>query len=141
MPTLLTRQAAASLEQRPACNFSEPSQNVLVEQQVTLEELKKRCARYKELLASLQPPQDQSMIRAANFTSESVLRMLQQNPQSTFIRVYYGIDAQGEHLLFMAPVTNTASLAAEEDTLYVEACCACPPLRNCPADELLEENQ
>lgn len=140
MPTLLTRQVEASLDQTPPCNFSDPTQNVFQEQQVTIEELEARCARYQQLLASLQPPQDQTMIRAANFTTDSVQLLLQQSPNSTFIRVYYGIDENGEHMLFMAPVTETGSLVAEEETVYVEACCACPPLRNCPEDELLEGN-
>ncbi len=138
MPTLLTRQTEALLEDVQPCNFSDSEQNQLVAQQVTIEELRNRCDRYKKLLTSLQPAQDTTMIRAANFTTDSILQMIQQSPTSAFIRVYYGIDETGEHRLFMAPVTEAGTLAAEEDTLYVDDCCRCPPLLNCPADELLE---
>lgn len=133
MPTLITRKTE---EQDMSCNYSDLTQNIFVEQQVTIEDLKKRCARYKELLDSLQAPEN-SMIRAANFTSESVLQMLQQSPSSAFIRVYYGIEENGEHVLFMAPVTEAGTLTTANDTIYVDSCCECPPLRNCPEDELL----
>ncbi|PRY09840.1 hypothetical protein CLV24_11744 [Pontibacter ummariensis] len=139
MPILLTRQKDDVLAKSQPCDFSDPSLNQIVEQQTTIEEMKKRCDRYKQLLASLQPPQDNTMIRAANFTTDSVLQMIQQSPSSSFIRVYYGIEESGEHVLFMAPVTEAGTLAAEEETIYVDDCCRCPPLSNCPADGLLEE--
>lgn len=139
MPTLLTRKKDDLQEQAQPCNFSDAAQNELIAMPTSLEMLKKRCARYEELLSSLQPPQENSMIRAASFTTDSVLKMIRQSPASSFIRVYYGIEASGEHLLFMAPVKQDGMLAAEEDTLYVDDCCRCPPLRNCPEDPLVEE--
>jgi len=138
MPTLLTRKKDNLQEQAQPCNFSDAAQNELIEMPTSLEELRKRCARYEELLSSLQPPQGNSMIRAANFTTDSVLKLVQQSPASSFIRVYYGIDERGKHLLFMAPVKQDGMLAAEEDTIYADDCCACPPRLNCPPDELLE---
>lgn len=140
MPTLITRKTDNLLDQDQTqpCNFSDLSQNEFVEVQIPLEELRERCARYRDYLAALQPPQDTLMIRAANFTTDSVLQMIQQNPGSAFIRVYYGIEATGEHRLFMAPVMEANSLTTETDLTYVDDCCRCPPRLNCPEDELLE---
>ena len=81
------------------------------------------------------------MIQAANFTTDSAQCMLQCIPDSVFSRVYHSIDENGENTVFTAPVMEAGFLVAEENTLYVEACGACPPLRNCPRDELLEEGQ
>jgi len=155
MPKLITRKKNSATVQAEPCNFIDPSQNAFVEQQVPLDEFKARCARYYDYLAALQPPQENTMIRAANFTTDAVLRLLQQNPASAFIRVYYGIDANGEHGLFMAPVpeetaataaggtdlpaagTATSEEAAADELLYVDDCCVCPPRLNCPRDGLL----
>lgn len=138
MPTLLTRSNDASSPEFP-CNFSDPSQNQLVALQVTLEELQARCARYRTLLSSLLPSQEHIMIQAANFTTDSVRQLLAHSPDSAFIRVYYGIEENGEHRLFMAPVSGAGTLSEPEteDLLFVDDCCHCPPRRNCPADELL----
>ncbi|MBB6611769.1 hypothetical protein H7F15_12025 [Pontibacter sp. Tf4] len=138
MPTLITRKTDGLQEQTQPCNFSDVNQNEFVELDVTHEELRQRCARYKAYLAALQPPQDNTMIRAANFTTDSVLQMIQQSPGSAFIRVYYGIEENGEHRLFMAPVNDANSLTTETDLTYVDDCCRCPPLLNCPADDLME---
>lgn len=138
MPTLITRKTDNLQEQAQPCNFSDLSQNEFVEVEVSLEELRARCTRYKDYLAALQPPQDGTMIRAANFTTDSVLQMIQQNPSSSFIRVYYGIEENGEHRLFMAPVNDVSSLTTETELTYVDDCCRCPPRMNCPEDELLE---
>lgn len=134
MPTLITPKTN---EQDAPCNYSSLSQNVFEERHVTIDELKQRCARYKELLDSLQAPEE-SMIRAANFTTDSVLMMLQQNPSSSFIRVYFGIEENGKPVLFMTPVTEAGTLSTEDETIYVDDCCACPPRLNCPEDEILE---
>ena len=137
MPILISPKVESLQMQTSSCSFHNPAQNEFTTQQVTMEELKERCDRYAKLLASLQPPQDATMIRAANFTTDSVLQMLQQYPGSTFIRVYYGIDEAGNHLLFMAPVPDSESQIAQEDTIYVDGCCHCPPMGNCPNDGLL----
>ncbi len=137
MPKLLTREVEDSLKQPEPCNLSAPAENVMVEQQVPIEEFKERCDRYLKLLSSLQLPQQNTMVRAANFTTESVLQMIQSSPGSSFIRVYYGIDANGEHGLFMAPISEAGSLDTNEETVYVDDCCACPPLGNCQDDPLL----
>ncbi|ARS35755.1 hypothetical protein [Pontibacter actiniarum] len=139
MATLLTRQTDAS-SQQPSCNFTDPAQAQMVALQVPLEELQARCARYRTLLASLQPSQEHTMIQAANFTTDSVRQLLEQSPDSAFIRVYYGIEEDGTHRLFMAPVTEPMALSATEaaDMLFVDDCCHCPPRLNCPADELLD---
>lgn len=138
MANLLTRPSEAASPQTP-CNFTDPAQAQLVHQQVSLETLQARCARYRALLASLQPSQEHSMIQAANFTTDSVRQLLAQSPGSAFIRVYYGIEENGTHRLFMAPVTDAAesAVASAADMLYVDDCCHCPPRLNCPADELL----
>ncbi|WP_242917392.1 hypothetical protein [Pontibacter liquoris] len=135
MPRLITRNTTETKEQ--PCHFTDLSQNVFLEEQVTIEALQARCARYRDLLASLQPPQENTMIRAANFTTDSVLQLIQQSPTSAFIRVYYGLDENGEHLLFMAPVSDAGTLAMTEETIYVDDCCRCPPMGNCPEDPLL----
>lgn len=138
MPKLITRQTDSLQKQDQPCNFEDLSQNIFEEQEITIEELKKRCARYRELLASLQPSQEQTMIQASNFTTESVLQLIQRSPGSAFIRVYYGIEENGEHRLFMAPVSEAGNLVTEDSSIYVDDCCHCPPRLNCPADELLE---
>lgn len=153
MPKLITRKV--HMQDEP-CNFTDLSQNDFVEQHVPLTELKMRCTRYKDYLAALQPPQENIMVRAASFTVDSVLQVIQKNPQAAFIRVYNGIDENGQHLLFMAPVTQTGSTTeevasfstteesttstSEEEITVADSCCECPPLRNCQGDELLEEN-
>jgi len=138
MPTLITRATSDSLEQESPCNFNDLTQNKFVEQKITSSDLQQRCARYADLLASLQPSQLGTMLQAANFTTDSVLQLIQQNPGSAFLRVYYGIDETGEHRLFMGPVSDSSSVTAmDEETLYVDDCCHCPPMGNCPNDELL----
>ena len=111
-----------------------------------------RCTRYRDYLASLQPPQDQVMIRAANFSVESILQIIQEKPEAAFVRVYYGIEADGRHLLFMTPVSDAGtatapsaydtlaatSSATEEDLVFADECCHCPPRLNCPKDVLIE---
>ncbi|TXK33749.1 hypothetical protein FVR03_18775 [Pontibacter qinzhouensis] len=137
MPKLLTKVMQEGQPQADPCDFTDLSRNDLTETAVTLQELRDRCDRYKTYLASLQPPQGDIMIRAANFTTESVLRMIGHSPDSPFIRVYYGIGDDGRHLLFLAPVQQAGVLAKGDNTIYVDDCCACPPIRNCPGDELL----
>jgi hypothetical protein len=68
-----------------------------------------------------------------------VRQLLDQSPGSAFIRVYYGIEENGEHRLFMAPVAEagTLTMAQTTDMLFVDDCCHCPPRLNCPADALL----
>lgn len=147
MPNLITRKPEQKNE---PCNFTEPALNEFVVQQVSSDLLRMRCTRFKDHLAALQPPQHETIIRAANFTVDSVLNMIQQNPDAPFIRVYNGIDEEGKHLLFMTTttgtvestgttVTETAS-ASEEELTFADSCCECPPLRNCQDDDLLEPN-
>ena len=144
MPKLLKRKKEDQQEKSLPCNFSEPSMNVMVAEQTTIEELRQRCARYLELLKSLQPSQENVMIRATNFTVGSVQQLIQDNPDSTFLRVYYGIEETGEHIMFMGAVTEGAMATAsaegtpEAGTDYVDTCCSCPPMGDCKNDELLE---
>ncbi|MBA9077450.1 hypothetical protein [Rufibacter quisquiliarum] len=135
MPKLLT--ASATETQSPLCQFTQPTQNESEGQQVPVAELKARCDRYYHYLAALQPPQENTMLRAANFTVASILEMLQESPQSNFIRVYYGIKENGEHELFMAPITADGTPDTSEEAVYADDCCACPPMSNCSNDEFL----
>jgi hypothetical protein len=151
MPRLLKRKDKKNAENQPIpCDFTASTLNVMVEEQVSQQELQARCVRYYDYLAALQPPQETIMLRASNFTTESVLQLIQSNPTSTFLRVYYGINEFGEHGLFMGAVTEqpatagststagiTASETTTEDPTYVEECCACPPRGNCQDDTLL----
>ncbi|MFB9862737.1 hypothetical protein [Rufibacter immobilis] len=138
MPKLLTPTSREA--QTPLCQFSQPTQNVLEEQQVPMEELKARCDRYYDHLSALQPPQENIMLRAANFTVASIQQMIQASPDSAFIRVYYGIKENGEHELFMVPVNPDGTPDSNADTVYVDNCCACPPMGNCSNDELLSDS-
>ncbi|WP_207436056.1 hypothetical protein [Sabulibacter ruber] len=140
MPILLTRNVDNSMSgpEPGPCDFSGSTPNVMVEQPVPLGELKARCDRYRQYLASLQPSQEDTMMRAANFTTESVLRLIQQYPASSFIRVYYGIGEDGRHVIFMGAVQGEPSFArTEAEALYVDDCCLCPPRLNCQEDGLL----
>ncbi|WP_192822816.1 hypothetical protein [Rufibacter sp. LB8] len=154
MAILVTRRLEDSQKQADPCNFSEPTANVMVEQQIPIEDLKLRCDRYKDYLAALQPPQDNLMIRASNFTTDSVLQLIQANPGSAFIRVYYGIKEDGQHVFFMGAVEDSTSLLTQDtsvssvestdtggetpgDPTYIDDCCSCPPRGGCQDDPLI----
>lgn len=138
MPRLFTRPKNKLNRSTAPYDFKNASREEFEMQQTTIEELKARCDRYEAMLATLSSPVRAKMLRATNFRADAVADMLAQHPGYTFIRIYNGIDEQGNHLMFMAPAGHDGASFTEEDTIWLDDCCRCPPMGNCPADPILD---
>jgi hypothetical protein len=140
------------LGSQSACDYQHPEKTLLVpitdtDQETVIEKLKKRCKKFKDnVLPAVNHPHKDSMIRAANFLAKpipskpelrSVLDMIQQNEDILHIRVYYGVDENGEHVFFMVPIREGGMIIEKADTIFLDNCCHCPPMSNCPNDQLL----
>ena len=139
MPTLFTRPKNKLNRASALYNFKNAAAEKFEMQQTTIEELKARCDRYAAMLATLSSPLRAKMVRATNFRADAVADLLAQNPDYAFIRIYNGIDEHGNHLLFMAPAGHDGASITEEDTIWLDDCCRCPPMGNCPSDPILDE--
>jgi hypothetical protein len=145
MPTLWTRLKSKDTDATPACDFQtlENNQFITIEstsQDPILEKLKKRCKKFKEELIDTSPHKEK-IIRAANFKlngDRSVMEMIKKNPNMFFLRVYYGIDDNGEHVCFLSLTPEDNPNVSIADPIFLDNCCHCPPMSNCPKDQLLE---
>jgi hypothetical protein len=116
MPTLWTPPKDSSLYSLSACDYQNPANNALVPindtaQETVIEKLKKRCKKYKDDVISSAPlPHKDNLIRAANFLVHpdpanpqraSLLGILEQNIKDIlFVRVYYGVEENGESAFY-----------------------------------------
>jgi hypothetical protein len=82
-------------------------------------------------------PKIKQIKKATSFPIQDVYRMLAENPDAKYLRVYNGFK-DGEFVTYMAPVSDTfQTFVAEDssdDSVISKACCACRP---CTIDRIL----
>ena len=82
-------------------------------------------------------PKIKQIKKATSFPLQDVFRMLAQNPDAKYLRVYNGFK-DGEFVTYMAPVNDTFQTYVAEDSsddsVISKACCACRP---CTLDRIL----
>lgn len=137
MPKLFTSTKNNLTPAADLHNYETASANDFEMQQASIAELQERCRKYEEMIATLDSPLREKMVRATNFRVDALRDMLVQNPAYTYVRVYNGIDTDGNHLLFMAPAGQDGVSIAEDDTVWLDDCCRCPPMGNCNDDPIL----
>lgn len=64
------------------------------------------------------------LVAYSNFTPNSILQLLNANPNAKFVRVFNGVRADGTHYMFMTATDKNEMIL---DTIVVENCCQCPP--------------
>ena len=78
--------------------------------------------------------------KASSFPIQDVYRMLDQNPDAKYLRVYNGFK-DGQFVTYMAPVNDTFQTYVAEDSsddsVISKACCQCKP---CQFDRILNPN-
>jgi hypothetical protein len=82
-------------------------------------------------------PKIKQIKRATSFPIQDVYRMLAENPDAKYLRVYNGFK-DGEFVTYMAPVSDTfqtyVAADSSDDSVISKACCACRP---CTIDRIL----
>lgn len=137
MPKLFTSTKNNPKQATPLYNYKAASADDFEMQQASIEELQERCRKYEEMIATLDSPLREKMVRATNFRVDALRDMLDQNIGYTYVRVYNGIDTDGNHMLFMAPAGQDGITIAGDDTVWQDDCCRCPPMGNCNDDPIL----
>ena len=82
-------------------------------------------------------PKIKQIKKASSFPIQDVYRMLDQNPEAKYLRVYNGFK-DGEFVTYMAPVSDTfqtyVAADSSDDSVISKACCQCRP---CTIDVIL----
>ncbi|QDK81835.1 hypothetical protein EXU85_25780 [Spirosoma sp. KCTC 42546] len=90
--------------------------------------LKEACERYEKLLTDLKLT---NFFRRDFFDVADLKKILEAN-QSEHVKVYYGIDEQNRHFLFLAPTQEDGRARDDIDTTAALCCCQRPP---CPLEK------
>ncbi len=68
------------------------------------------------------------VLLGANFLVDDIQLVLEQNKGNlSFLRLYLGIDENGDHILCLAPVDKSKKVIIKTGTYYVTQCCGYPP--------------
>ncbi len=82
-------------------------------------------------------PRIKQIKKASSFPIQDVYRMLDQNPDAKYLRVYNGFK-DGDFVTYMAPVSDTfltyVAPDSSDDSVISKACCHCRP---CTLDRIL----
>lgn len=92
------------------------------------QKLKEACDRYEALLTSIGQP---TFFRTDFFDIDDLKKIIDLS-QSEHVRVYYGVDENNRHFLFMAPTQPNGHARDDDDTTATICCCQSPP---CPPEE------
>ena len=124
----LTDEAAktAGLGNCPPNFTNRPDLSEHQEVDVTL--FARACATFKAVVSypeALTANADK-LIRAAYFPTQSLNEML-ASFKGEYVRLYYGIDDNGRHLMFMAPTDPDGNALAAADVIYTQCIGEKPP--------------
>jgi hypothetical protein len=98
---------------------------------VELKEIKVYADAYRSALDTLPSAVagfKNKVLLAANFLVDDVVKIIDQNKDDLlFLRVYVGINEDGDHALFIAPVDKSKHVIVKDGTFYTTECCGYPP--------------
>ncbi|GAB3960858.1 hypothetical protein GCM10028805_59110 [Spirosoma harenae] len=90
--------------------------------------LKEACERHQKNLASAKSG---DFIKTGFFDIDKLQEVINLT-QSKHVKVYYGVDEQDKHFLFIAPTREDGRARDDNDTTAALCCCQSPP---CPPPE------
>lgn len=130
----------ATLCDTEAVGFEENSIRMI--KPVDLDTIRSYHARYEAMINGLPSSVDDFKsiaLQSANFPIADIKAMIEQNGANMkFVRLYVGVDSNGNQLLLMAPVDVNMRVITEAGTFYSEQCCGYPPhMRNFESDPIL----
>lgn len=124
-----------------ACDFPEDENDAQFRQEVEFSrtDYKSKIEAFRTTLGNQDSDFKSKGLIAANFKASELKAMIDENAQDiTFIRFYKGINQDGNHFLFAAPIDSHFKQIKRENTSYTEQCCGYPPhTGNFQGDDLL----
>ncbi|MFT3681861.1 MAG: hypothetical protein QM791_16430 [Ferruginibacter sp.] len=129
-PSILSGASPLKFNAQSGCNFSDPSANVMEQSPAPVQSVRDCIDRYEQFVnTSVAPGEADKVVRYSNFRIQDILLMISENLDCSFLRIYNGIDADGNHFKIMLPVQQDAAgvTKQQEDTLYIMDCCRCKP--------------
>ncbi|PZR36024.1 MAG: hypothetical protein DI538_14495 [Azospira oryzae] len=93
---------------------------------------------YASAVAASSDPRIMALKKATSFPVEDIQAVLDANPNCRYLRVYNGIDSQGNYVTYLAAINEAFQSFLTEDpdngTVITKSCCHCNP---CTSDIVL----
>jgi hypothetical protein len=104
---------------------------------VDLNQIRQYLRNYQIKLESASDPVIRNFAHATSFPVADLMQIMQNNPESRYIRIYNGLTEAGEYVTYCAPISDSLQNFTEQaNSIISESCCHCKP---CRSDTLLNQ--
>jgi hypothetical protein len=117
------------------CDYTNPNSMVTTENEIDIPTLIQEVTDYGDLVTASMPAHADKMIHYSNFRSSDLLKLIANNDDCHFIRIYHCRRADFSQYTIAVPILGSdgSGRVKQDPTVkYYSNCCACNP--NCPSN-------